>query len=152
MFFVPVVGAVTNYALMRYGGSSSKPGLPPTVVTAPDPGLFPEDGFEGEPHVHLAGEAHAIEASRVPVPGGGNVLYVGPPTEGVPGRGPGRATLRLPVASGDTFSWDLAADLARLSGNCQLAAGGVSMTAAAIEIRPQAETFRILRSRVRLDD
>ncbi|MGQ0552354.1 MAG: hypothetical protein ACT4PU_03965 [Planctomycetota bacterium] len=65
----------------------------------------------------------------------------------------GRVSFRSSfVASGDTFSWDLAADLAQLSGNCQLAAGGVSMTAAAIEIRPQAETFRILRSRVRLDD
>jgi len=49
------------------------------------------------------------------------------------------------------LSWDIAADLAELSGQCRLFAAGAWMSADRIELRPRAQTFRIIRSVLRLD-
>jgi lipopolysaccharide export system protein LptA len=52
----------------------------------------------------------------------------------------------------DQLRWDLTADLAELSGNCRLFADGFWMSADRIELRPRAQSFRIIRSVLRLDD
>jgi lipopolysaccharide export system protein LptA len=54
-------------------------------------------------------------------------------------------------ARADQLTWDIAADLAELSGNCRLFAAGAWMSADRIELRPEAETFRIIRSVLRVD-
>ncbi len=67
MFFVPVIGAVTNFALMRYGNASPKPGLPPTVVTAPPTDTSPRGVRTREPETAaLAPNASAAHQFLVP--------------------------------------------------------------------------------------
>ncbi|MHC4844806.1 MAG: hypothetical protein ACYTCU_01455 [Planctomycetota bacterium] len=54
-------------------------------------------------------------------------------------------------ARANQLRWDIAADLAELSGQCRLFAAGAWMSADRIELRPEAETFRIIRSVLRVD-
>ena len=53
-------------------------------------------------------------------------------------------------AHGDTLTWDVAQDVARLSGHCRLFAAGIVMDAESVELHPRAGSFRVVRSTLRV--
>lgn len=76
--------------------------VPLRITTAADPGIQPEDGFEGGAHALLGGEAALVDATDgATVIAGARSLMVPPPPM-FSGTGGGRITMRLAVASGES--------------------------------------------------
>ena len=66
----------------------------------------------------------------------------------VQGRGALVCRLGAIEARGDELAWDVAQDVALLTGHCRVLSAGIALDAAQIEVHPRAQAFRVLRAKI----